>query len=114
MYLLSGATSLGDVPDAGATLTSDYSCQGSYNVNRYCSPAFDALIARSARPPTRPPGSIPGEGRRAAGKFTDVISIPLVAPRPTASGSKGHRLHRRPAGQTLVTAGLAKTGVTAR
>jgi peptide/nickel transport system substrate-binding protein len=44
MFLLSRSY-LTDVPDAGATLRSDYTCGGSYNINHYCSPAFDALIA---------------------------------------------------------------------
>nr|WP_168172153.1 hypothetical protein [Pseudonocardia sp. AL041005-10] len=53
MYLLSRSYLL-DVPDAGATLTTDYTCQGSYNLNHYCSPEFDALLARWPPRPTRP------------------------------------------------------------
>ena len=43
MFLLSRSY-LTDVPDAGATLRSDYTCDGSYNINHYCSAAFDALV----------------------------------------------------------------------
>jgi peptide/nickel transport system substrate-binding protein len=44
MYLLS-RNYLIDVPDAAGALQSDFTCDGSYNLNHYCSPAFDALIA---------------------------------------------------------------------
>ena len=33
-----------DIADAGAVLTSDFTCEGGYNLNRYCSAEFDALI----------------------------------------------------------------------
>jgi peptide/nickel transport system substrate-binding protein len=33
-----------DIADAGAVLTSDFSCEGGYNLNLYCSPSFDALM----------------------------------------------------------------------
>lgn len=34
-----------DIADAGAVLTSDFTCDGGYNLNRYCSADFDALVA---------------------------------------------------------------------
>ena len=33
-----------DIADAGAVLSSDFTCEGGYNLNLYCSEAFDALI----------------------------------------------------------------------
>lgn len=36
---------LTDFPDAAGFLTSDYTCEGSYNLNRFCSAEVDALIA---------------------------------------------------------------------
>ncbi len=35
-----------DIADAGAVLTSDFTCEGGYNLNRYCSADFDAIVAR--------------------------------------------------------------------
>ncbi len=34
-----------DIADAGAVFTSDFTCDGGYNLNRYCSADFDALVA---------------------------------------------------------------------
>jgi peptide/nickel transport system substrate-binding protein len=33
-----------DIADAGAVLTSDFTCDGGYNLNLYCSSAFDEII----------------------------------------------------------------------
>jgi peptide/nickel transport system substrate-binding protein len=33
-----------DIADAGAVLTSDFTCEGGYNLNLYCSESFDTLI----------------------------------------------------------------------
>jgi peptide/nickel transport system substrate-binding protein len=44
MFILSRSY-LTDVPDAGATLRSDYTCDGSYNIDHYCSQEFDSLVA---------------------------------------------------------------------
>ncbi|WP_243653890.1 ABC transporter substrate-binding protein [Pseudonocardia endophytica] len=43
---LNSRSYLSDFPDAASTLTSDYTCGGSYAIDQYCSPAYDALIAR--------------------------------------------------------------------
>jgi peptide/nickel transport system substrate-binding protein len=43
MMLLS-RTYLSDTPDAGSYLSTDYTCAGSYNIDRYCSPAYDGLV----------------------------------------------------------------------
>jgi peptide/nickel transport system substrate-binding protein len=34
-----------DIADAGAVFTSDFTCDGGYNLNRYCSDEFDAIVA---------------------------------------------------------------------
>jgi peptide/nickel transport system substrate-binding protein len=34
-----------DIADAGAVLTSDFTCEGGYNLNRHCSEEFDAIVA---------------------------------------------------------------------
>lgn len=33
-----------DIADAGALFTSDFTCDGGYNLNRYCSAEFDAIV----------------------------------------------------------------------
>ena len=33
-----------DIPDAGSVLTSDFTCEGGYNLNLYCSPDYDAVM----------------------------------------------------------------------
>jgi peptide/nickel transport system substrate-binding protein len=33
-----------DIADAGAVFTSDFTCDGGYNLNRYCSAEFDAIV----------------------------------------------------------------------
>ena len=33
-----------DIADAGAVFTSDFTCDGGYNLNRYCSEDFDAIV----------------------------------------------------------------------
>lgn len=34
-----------DIADAGAVFTSDFTCDGGYNLNRFCSADFDAVVA---------------------------------------------------------------------
>ncbi|MEM7271913.1 MAG: ABC transporter substrate-binding protein [Actinomycetota bacterium] len=34
-----------DIADAGALFTSDFTCEGGYNLNRFCDEEFDALVA---------------------------------------------------------------------
>ncbi|MEM9520041.1 MAG: ABC transporter substrate-binding protein [Actinomycetota bacterium] len=43
MFLLSRGYYF-DIPDAGSVLTSDFTCEGGYNLNLYCSDAYDALM----------------------------------------------------------------------
>lgn len=108
MYLLSRSYLL-DVPDAGATLSSDYSCQGSYNINRYCSPAFDALIAPLGV--TTDPAARQEIFKRAAARLnTDAVGVPLVHTQANGVGSKVTGYTVDPLAKTLVTGELAKTG----
>lgn len=108
MYLASRSY-LVDVPDAGATLHSDYTCGGSYNINRYCSPEFDALLAPLA---TRTdPAARQEIFRQAAAKLTaDVVGVPLVHTRANGVGDQVTGYTVDPLAKTLVVPGLAKTG----
>lgn len=69
---------LTDIPDAAGFLLSDYTCAGSYNLNRYCSPAFDALVgslSQIADPAQRQ------QVFRSATKQQlnqDIVGVPLV------------------------------------
>lgn len=82
MYLNSRSY-LSDFPDAASTLTSDYTCGGSYAIDQYCNPAYDALIATLN-------GTVdPDERQRmfteAAGMLTaDAVGVMLVHPLNTA------------------------------
>lgn len=108
MYLLSRSY-LTDVPDAGATLQSDYTCEGSYNLNHYCSPAFDSLVGTLGT--TIDAGTRQDVFRAAARTLVDdVVGVPLVH-------SQENGVSRSVAGYTidpmvkqLVTPQLAVTG----
>jgi peptide/nickel transport system substrate-binding protein len=108
LHLLSRSY-LTDVPDAGATLSSDYTCAGSYNLNHYCSPGFDALVAslRSASEP-----AARQEVFRTAARMLvdDVVGVPLVHSQENAvsHGVLGFELD--PLAKRLVTPQLAVTG----
>ncbi|MBC3194646.1 ABC transporter substrate-binding protein [Pseudonocardia sp. C8] len=108
MYLASRSYLL-DVPDAGATLRTDYTCRGSYNINRYCSPEFDALLAPlTAR--TDPAARQEVFTRAAAKLNADVVGVPLVHTRAGGVGSQVAGYTVDPLAKTLVVPGLAKTG----
>ncbi|GAA1394316.1 ABC transporter substrate-binding protein [Pseudonocardia kongjuensis] len=108
MYLLSRSYLI-DVPDAGATLTSDYSCDGSYNINRYCSPEFDALIAPLATE-TDPQARQEIFARAAEQLNTDAVGVPLVHTRANGVGNRVAGYTVDPLAKTLVVPGLARTG----
>ncbi|ANY06865.1 hypothetical protein AFB00_11830 [Pseudonocardia sp. HH130630-07] len=108
MYLLSRSYLL-DVPDAGATLGTDYTCQGSYNINRYCSPAFDALLRPLAT--ETDPAARQEVFRRASAMLTaDAVGVPLVHTRATGVGYRVAGYTVDPLAKSLVVPGLAKTG----
>ncbi|MEQ3552197.1 ABC transporter substrate-binding protein [Pseudonocardia nematodicida] len=107
MYLLSRSYLL-DVPDAGATLTSDYTCDGSYNINRYCSPEFDALLeplADEADPQARQEVFRQASERLNA----DAVGVPLVHTQAGGVGRNVTGYAVDPLAKTLVTPELAKT-----
>lgn len=107
MYLLSRSY-LVDVPDAGATLATDYTCQGSYNLNHYCSPQFDALLAPLATE-TDPAARQKVFTEAAAKLNADVVGVPLVH---TNANGVGHRVTGYtvdPLAKSLVVPGLATT-----
>lgn len=107
MYLLSRSY-LVDVPDAGATLTSDYTCRGSYNINQYCSPEFDALLAPLAT--ATDPAARQEVFRKASAELTaDAVGVPLVHTRANGVGHGVSGYTVDPLAKTLVTPRLAKT-----
>jgi peptide/nickel transport system substrate-binding protein len=105
LYLLS-RNYLTDVPDAGATLASDYSCAGSYNLNRYCSPKFDALLAPLGT--TADPAARQDAFRAASAKLTaDVAGIPLVHSQENGAARNVSGYIVDPLAKDLVTPELA-------
>lgn len=75
---------LSDFPDPAGVLDSDYTCDGSYNIDRYCNPAFDATVAGLAAVPD--PGQRADVFRAAAATLTaDAVNVPLVHPQNTAA-----------------------------
>lgn len=100
---------LTDVPDAAGVLTSDYTCQGSYNLDRYCSPEFDALVAELS-------GITDAADRQdvfaqaAQRLVTEATGVPLVHPTDSSAVRGVAGFEADPTGKVLVTAELAKTG----
>jgi peptide/nickel transport system substrate-binding protein len=81
---LNSRSYLSDFPDAGGTLSSDYTCGGSYAIDRYCSPAFDALVAQLGT--VSDPAARAQLSRQAAGMLVaDAVGVPIVHPRNTAA-----------------------------
>ncbi|MCW0213534.1 MAG: ABC transporter substrate-binding protein [Pseudonocardia sp.] len=108
LFLLS-RNYLTDVPDAGSTLVSDYSCAGSYNINRYCSPAFDALLAPLGT--TADPATRQEVFRRASAMLTaDVVGVPLVHSQENGVARNVSGYTVDPLAKDLVTPGLAVLG----
>ncbi|ANY07166.1 ABC transporter substrate-binding protein [Pseudonocardia sp. HH130630-07] len=80
---LNSRSYLSDFPDAASTLTSDYTCDGSYAIDRYCDPAYDALVDRLNG--TADPVQRQELFRQAAGMLTaDAVGVMLVHPVNTA------------------------------
>lgn len=107
MFLLS-RNYLTDVPDTGASLTSDYSCEGSYNINHYCSPEFDALLAPLAT--VTDPAQRQQVFKDAAAKLNaDAVGLPLVHSQENAvsKGVSGYVVD--PLAKSLITPELTRT-----
>ncbi|MCF7553018.1 ABC transporter substrate-binding protein [Pseudonocardia sp. WMMC193] len=84
---LNSRSYLSDYADAASTLTSDYTCGGSYNLDHYCSPAYDALIQRLAETSdTAQRQALFAEAAQLL--TTDAVGVMVVHPRNTA-GSRG-------------------------
>ena len=108
MYLLS-RNYLIDVPDAAGALQSDFTCEGSYNLNHYCSPAFDALIATLGT--TTTVAARQDVFRRAAQMLVDdVAGVPLVHSQENAVARHVAGYTLDPLSKQLVTPQLAVTG----
>jgi peptide/nickel transport system substrate-binding protein len=108
MFLLSRSY-LTDVPDAGATLRSDYACDGSYNLSHYCSPAFDSLIATLDT--TTDAGTRQDVFRAAARTLVDdAVGVPLVHSQENAVARNVVGYTLDPLTKQLVTPELAVTG----
>jgi peptide/nickel transport system substrate-binding protein len=108
MYLLSRSY-LTDVPDAGATLQSDYTCDGAYNLNHYCSSPFDSLIATLG---TTTDVAARQDVFRAAARMLvdDVVGVPLVHSQENAVARQVVGYTLDPLAKQLVTPQLAVTG----
>jgi peptide/nickel transport system substrate-binding protein len=75
--LLLSRSYLTDFPDASSYLRSDFTCEGSYNLNGYCSPEYDALVDRLAST-TEPQARIELFEQAADLLARDNVGVPLV------------------------------------
>ncbi|NMH91705.1 ABC transporter substrate-binding protein [Pseudonocardia bannensis] len=108
LFLLSRAY-LSDVPDAAGVLRSDYTCSGSYNLDRYCSPEFDELVEGLSA--IAEPAKRQEVFRQAAAKLVaDTAGIPLVHSQDITATRGVSGYVPDPQGQRLVTTELARTG----
>ncbi len=107
MFLLSRSY-LTDLPDAAGVLTSDYTCAGSYNIDHYCSPEFDALVA-SLSGITEPDRRREVFAQAAQLLVDDVAGVPLVHSQESAAARDVTGFTLDPTARSLVTARLAKT-----
>ena len=108
MFILSRSY-LTDVPDAGATLRSDYTCDGSYNVDHYCSQAFDSLV--STLDTTTDVAARQDVFRAAARTLVDdAVGLPLVHSMENGVSRDVTGYSVDPMAKRLVTPQLAITG----
>ncbi|MBW0117367.1 ABC transporter substrate-binding protein [Pseudonocardia abyssalis] len=100
---------LTDLPDAAGVLSSDYSCSGTYNLNRFCSPEFDALVAGLVEVPD--PAARQDTFARAARLLeAESVGVPLVHTVDSSATRGVTGFVPDPAGRVLVTSELARTG----
>ena len=98
---------LTDIPDAAGFLGSDYTCAGAYNLNRYCSPAFDQIVTLLGS--VTDPAQRQNLFRNAAQQLAkDLAGIPLVHSRAVVAlrGVTGFRPD--PLEKTLLTPQLGR------
>lgn len=99
---------LTDLPDAAGVLSSDYSCAGTYNLNRSCSPAFDALVAGLVDVPD--PAARQDVFARAAQLLeAEAVGVPLVHTVDSSATRGVTGFAPDPANRVLVSAELART-----
>lgn len=106
---LNSRSYLSDYPDATSVLTSDYTCGGSYNIDHYCSPEYDALVARL--PQVTDVAQRQELFAQAARRLTDdAVGVMVVHPNNTAGlrGATGFRPD--PLGVAPVLPSLTATG----
>lgn len=86
MFLLSRSYMV-DVPDPGAFLSSDFTCNGSFNLNRFCDSRVDAELAALAAQGTR---SARERGFAAAARNLelDVVGVPILHDRARIAHSR--------------------------
>ncbi|WP_226369856.1 ABC transporter substrate-binding protein [Pseudonocardia oceani] len=100
---------LTDLPDAAGVLSSDYGCAGTYNINRYCSPAFDALVAGLVDVPD--PAARQDVFARASQLLeADAVGVPLVHTVVSTASRGVTGFAPDPADRVFVTPELARTG----
>jgi peptide/nickel transport system substrate-binding protein len=105
MFLLSRSYMV-DVPDPAAFLTSDFTCNGSYNLNRFCDTRVDAELAALAGQTTK---SARERGFAAAARNLDldVVGVPILHDRARiAHNRKLTGLVADPLEQRLLTSEL--------
>lgn len=108
MMLLS-RTYLGDTPDAGSYLTTDHTCAGSYNIDRYCSPGFDALVA-SLGGISDPPARQQVFREAAAVLQRETVGVPLTHSRTSTAHREITGYVGDPQENILLTPAIARTG----
>ena len=106
---LNSRSYLSDYADATSTLTSDYTCGGSYNIDQYCSPAYDALIDRL--PGITDPAQRQALFAEAARMLTDeAVGVMVVHPLNTAATNGATGFVADPLSVKPVLPGLTRTG----
>ncbi|MDN5918102.1 MAG: ABC transporter substrate-binding protein [Pseudonocardia sp.] len=106
---LNSRSYLSDYPDATSTLSSDYTCAGSYNIDQFCSPAYDALIARL--PGVSDVGQRQQMFARAARMLTDqAVGVMVVHPRNAAGLNGASGFEPDPLDLVPVLPPLVRTG----
>jgi peptide/nickel transport system substrate-binding protein len=86
MFLLSRSYMV-DLPDPAAFLTSDFTCSGSYNLNRYCDTRVDAELAALATQ-TSKSGRERGFAAAARNIELDVVGVPILHDRARIAHSR--------------------------
>ncbi|MGH3722278.1 MAG: ABC transporter substrate-binding protein [Pseudonocardiaceae bacterium] len=108
LFVLS-RSSLTDIPDAAGFLSSDYTCAGSFNLNRYCSPAFDTLVASLSQ--TADPTQRQQIFQTAAKQLNqDIAGVPLVHSQARVGMRNVTGFVPDPQEHSLLTPQLARTG----